>query len=1218
MARTQLEILVKIKALLEGLGDVRALAGHIKELNGGSGQTAALAGNIDRLAGAVDRLANASAKTQKSSGGFVRFLVGVSAVVSTLANIPQALQGIGKLLDLADGLGEGLGGAFGKLTGLIQRAGTAVSGALSSVGSSLSGLVSGAGAGAGGALAGLGGALAAIAPVALAMGAALAVVVGVVAAASAGFLSLAASVGVGAVALSFIAQRGLEVQRSLEQVRLGIAAIITSLAAVKVGGLPVEGAEKFRAAMAVSADQLKKLQVDAVNTVATFEQIAPAFQTAIGPGLAAKLTLDEIRGITVKVVQAASAIGLPLNQVSQEVRAILEGTINEDARLAKVLGISNEMVKSWKAQGKLAEELNKRLAGFAAGGEEAAQTMDGLTSNLQEALNVFSAEATGRAFDALKGEFMRLLPQLFDFKSAGIAAQFKGLTTLADEVLVRVVRIGGGIAQNIVSGLRQASAFVQQNRSQINGILNQIETMVGLLLRAVGVVAQIATSSATWGSTLSVVQTVLGLINVVLAVILDQFRQMAPYLQLAILAANLLLASQPALAAAARVGAGGATGQEPTGFGSVRLNPDGSLKDGIEVGGGARAGGGGGGKGGGGRQSQVRELTQRLEEAKIDTALARFQTKAERIKQDIEASVRAVRDGLEDSILSIGEAFRLEAALADKYLTTERERIQAEIDAAKARRDLAVKGLDPKLTSEEKRLAIAAEDEKLTEQTVRLEAERDRLTQETLNKKAAIVRAEALASEELARSIRDIETQLGGLAPSAQTRIDALASDIEDRFKDVREKLEAEVRAGSKTAEEALENLKRLIGGLSDRAKFDVLAGDVGDKLGELRDLQELLDIGVSQGTIRSRDAAKRRLELEREYKRALLDTISGLAEIARRTGDPELAAQVRQLQIEWAKLGQVIDETAKRIDDTLRSGLEDTLVSIITRTETVGEAFRKLAQTILAEIARIVAANLVEKIFGGLLNTGSGNSIGNILSGILGGGSKTSGTGKPAGSGIENLPLIIKNFSGSVSQGFGLNRGTTEGLRDDVRGGIGQVNSNFGTAIGLLGNIVSFQAAQAAAAITQVVQGIVKGLGSGGGGASATGSLQAATPGGRLVRVAEAGFDEVILTTDPKHKGRTSRLLGQFLRRTGLAPDFGAAVLEGAVSGVPSFAAGGFALSDIEPPESIGGDIFNVNVNAPITTPNPQAFRQSEQAIKRDLARAAQDGIRRAKSRPR
>jgi len=125
------------------------------------------------------------------------------------------------------------------------------------------------------------------------------------------------------------------------------------------------------------------------------------------------------------------------------------------------------------------------------------------------------------------------------------------------------------------------------------------------------------------------------------------------------------------------------------------------------------------------------------------------------------------------------------------------------------------------------------------------------------------------------------------------------------------------------------------------------------------------------------------------------------------------------------------------------------------------------------------------------------------------------------------------------------------------------------------------------------------------------------ATPGGRLIRVAEAGYDEVVLTTDPKHRGRTSRLLGQFLMRTGLAPDFGSAVLEGALAGVHSFGAGGFVLSDINPPAQIGGDVYQVEVNAPVQTQTPQAFKNSEQLIKRTISRATMDGIRRAKSRP-
>lgn len=1118
MARTQLEILVKIKALLEGLGDVRALAGHIKELNGGSGQTAALAGNIDRLAVAVDHLATASAKTSKSGGSFVRFLVGVSAVVNTLSALPAAFEGLNKLLDFLDNIGGGVSAALGKVTGVVSSLFSKVSEVVTGVGARAGAAVSGLG----GTVGGLGAAFAAALPVVLAVGAALSVALAAVASLAVAFTGLAASVGLGLVALLKVGPAGIELNSQLEQAKLGVAAVISSLAQVKVDGKPVEGAEKLAAAFSLADEQVQKLRVDAINTTATFEQILPAFQEALAPGLAAGLSLDEIRNVTVQVVQAAGALNIPLHQVNQEVRAILEGNIDINARLAKSLDISAEDIKRWKQKGTLAEELNKKLGGFSVAGIKAAQTMEGLKSNLQEALNVFNQEATTRAFAALKDEFARLLPQLFDFKNSTIQAQFKALAQLADDVLVRVIRIGGSIAQGVVSGLKRAADFVTQNKTRIGEILSLVEMVVRQLLQAAGVIARVASDTGTWKSLLDSVKGVLVLINLALAVMVGELRRAEPLLRLMALAGAALLATTPALAALSGTPAGGVKGNQQdldNEMERLRSKQAGSVTIGTLP----KVGGGGGGKGGGGRQSQVRELTRALDEAKIDTALARSLAKIDLIKQSIEASVQAVQDGLEDSITSISEAFRLEAALADKYLKNELDRLAAESRAARERRDLAVTNLDPKLTDAERRLAIAAEDKKFAKEIVDLDKQRALLKQETLDKQAALVRAEAQAQEELERSVADVENQLDSLSRFGSARAEAAAREIEARFKETRKQLVANF--GEASAQ--VERLDKLINLLTDRAKFQELAKDIETAFAKLRDQEQAISSAVEQGQISAEEGVRRRLVLERQLKRSIADHLAGLKEIAERTKDPELLAALRQLQLEWGNLGQHIDETARRLNETIKAGLVDTLADIITRTKTVGEAFRALAQTILAEIARILATKFVERLLGGLLTTksdgggGSGFSVGGFLSGLLSGG-------------------------------------------------------------------------------------------------FAQGGVQPATPGGRIIRVAEGGFDEVVLTTDPKHRGRTSRLLGQFLRRTGLAPDFGAAVLEGAVGGISSFAAGGFVLSGIEPPEGIGGDVFNVNVNAPITTPNPQAFRQSEQAIKRDLARAAQDGIRRAKSRPR
>ena len=1042
-------------------------------------------------------------------------------------------------------------------------------------------------------LSSVGGSLAALGPIALAVVAALAVLLATVAALAIGFIGLGAGVAVGSVALVAIAQQGLQAHRQLEQVQLGIAAIITSLSQVKVAGLPVEGAEKFAAAMSIAREQVQKLRVDAINTTATFEQIAPAFQAALAPGLAAGLSLDQVREITVKVVQAAGALGIPFEQVNQEVRAILEGTINEDARLAKVLGISNKMVASWKSQGKLAEELNKRLAGFAIAGEEAANTLDGLTSNLEEALNVFSAEATRRAFDALKEEFRRLLPQLFDFKNAGIQAQFKGLTDLADDVLVRVVRIAGAIAQDIVAGIKRAGEFVSANRATIDGILATCGAIAEQVIDIARTFARLSSDAGTWRAALEAVQGVLVLIHIALAGFVLELRNAQPYLLLLLMAANAVL-STSTLGGLSPTGAGGsqpASGDLTGGTGTFATTVTAGRVGGDKKG------------GGGGRKSRAPELQRALDRATVETDLARAQARFEELRQEINATVDAVRDGLDDTILSISNAYRLEALLADKALRNEQDRIDAELAAAQKRHDLAVKDLDPALKGKERSLAISAEDEKLAAEIVKLESERKRLIEETNDKKSALVRAEARDRQALEDTVADIENQLDAMSRSGAVRAEAAAREIETRFRETRRQMVANFGEAS----EEVKKLDALIRGLSQRAKADELLSDVSLRLSELRDIQELLNIGVEQGSIKAEDALKRRLELERQLKRALADQIQGLVEIYNRTGDPRIAAAIRQLQIEYAKLGHVINETAKRIDDTLRGGLEDTLVDIITRTKSVGEAFRSLAQTILNEIARILAAKFVEKLFGGLLNTGGGNSIGNILAQILGAGTpKSSGTPAPAGSGIENIPLIIKNFQSNATGGLGQINQSTKGVSETTSKGFGQVSGLLGQTIPLLGQIAFSIQAMAGAAVANTVTGILKTISSiaasgqaGGGPVSGPGT---STSDSILRRLSNGEF--VIREWAARRLGSpVLNFLNSFGKLPGLfsLPDVSGFALGGLVGELPSVAL-----------NTSPGFTVNQHFNHTYQVQGGQLTPQSRAAIERDAARATSRGVKR------
>lgn len=85
-------------------------------------------------------------------------------------------------------------------------------------------------------------------------------------------------------------------------------------------------------------------------------------------------------------------VGIPLASASQEINSIIKGQIDVNSTLAKNLKITNEEVNQWKAQGKLITELDKRLKTFVAGNAIAANSIDGIMSNIQDYWELFAKE----------------------------------------------------------------------------------------------------------------------------------------------------------------------------------------------------------------------------------------------------------------------------------------------------------------------------------------------------------------------------------------------------------------------------------------------------------------------------------------------------------------------------------------------------------------------------------------------------------------------------------------------------------------------------------------------------------------------------------------------------------------------------------------------------------------------------------------------------------
>ncbi|OYT68746.1 MAG: hypothetical protein CFK52_14455, partial [Chloracidobacterium sp. CP2_5A] len=147
--------------------------------------------------------------------------------------------------------------------------------------------------------------------------------------------ALRGALGVVGGAFGAVYGEGVRFQASLEAVEISIRSLVANNLLTARSALEVPDA--FRIAAQISAQQLERLRVDALSTAATFEELASAYQEGLGAGMAAGFSPDQVRELTVAVGQFARALGMPGYQLPQEIRAILSGQIDRNARVGMSL-----------------------------------------------------------------------------------------------------------------------------------------------------------------------------------------------------------------------------------------------------------------------------------------------------------------------------------------------------------------------------------------------------------------------------------------------------------------------------------------------------------------------------------------------------------------------------------------------------------------------------------------------------------------------------------------------------------------------------------------------------------------------------------------------------------------------------------------------------------------------------------------------------------------
>ncbi|MCD6663515.1 MAG: hypothetical protein LT082_08955 [Comamonas sp.] len=260
-------------------------------------------------------------------------------------------------------------------------------------------------------------------------------------------------------AITALPREGLNFARDLEVSQIGMAGILGSMTAINGQQLD------YNRALQISSEYIRKLNDDALRTAATSQELVTVFQALLAPGLGAKMTLEEIRQLTVVGTNAVKSIGLDARQVVQELRDLVAGGIQPaSSTLANALGLKDSDIAKAKASSEgLFNFLMARLQGFEASSEAFGNTFRGKIEQIREGATRVAAEGMEPLITASKAAL--------DGVSKFFVTIDENKNVTLNQGLIESIKAFSSSAVTSLEALRNFSAGVYEHREAIAALV---------------------------------------------------------------------------------------------------------------------------------------------------------------------------------------------------------------------------------------------------------------------------------------------------------------------------------------------------------------------------------------------------------------------------------------------------------------------------------------------------------------------------------------------------------------------------------------------------------------------------------------------------------------------------------------------------------------------------------------------------------------------------
>lgn len=263
-------------------------------------------------------------------------------------------------------------------------------------------------------------------------------------------------------AITALPRQAFDFSAGLEVSRVGMAGILGSMTAINGQQLD------YNRALQISGQYINKLNDDALRTAATAATIQAVFQALLAPGLGAKMTMEEIRQLTVVGTNAVKSIGLDGRQVVQELRDLVAGGIQPaSSTLATALGLKDSDIARAKASSEgLFKFLMARLQGFEAASNAFGDTFKGKLEQLREGATRVAASgleplvtASKAALDGVAGLFVTIDKNQNVTLNQGLVDSLKTFSNAAVTSTGTLRDLGAGLYEHRTAVLTLAAAY---------------------------------------------------------------------------------------------------------------------------------------------------------------------------------------------------------------------------------------------------------------------------------------------------------------------------------------------------------------------------------------------------------------------------------------------------------------------------------------------------------------------------------------------------------------------------------------------------------------------------------------------------------------------------------------------------------------------------------------------------------------------------------------